>query len=151
MRPAHPPKYYHQRFNRVPTVEECYMDDVVCIFEAHEQYKRDRKVDAKIVEVLRSRWHHCMRYHGFDQAERCEAMRQEFQDTETNWFIKCECLPDRTEANECACLRRGRVHVHELCCRVLQAGAPPDLGTPTGRKGSETSSGTAVTHLLQKP
>ena len=36
--------YYHQRFPRVPTIDECYMDDKVCMFEANMQYKRDRFV-----------------------------------------------------------------------------------------------------------
>lgn len=34
--------WYHQKFRRVPTIDECYTDDVVCYFEANCQYKRDR-------------------------------------------------------------------------------------------------------------
>ena len=95
MRPATPPKYYHQKFPRVPTVEECYTDDVACIYEAHEQYKRDRKVDSRIIDILRMRWVECMRYHGHDQADRCEKMKQDFLENETNWFIKCELRADK--------------------------------------------------------
>jgi NADH dehydrogenase (ubiquinone) 1 beta subcomplex subunit 10 len=34
--------WYHQKFRRVPTIDECYTDDVVCYYEANEQYRRDR-------------------------------------------------------------------------------------------------------------
>ena len=34
--------WYHQKFHRVPTIDECYEDDMVCYTEANSQYKRDR-------------------------------------------------------------------------------------------------------------
>jgi NADH dehydrogenase (ubiquinone) 1 beta subcomplex subunit 10 len=34
--------WYHQQFRRVPTIDQCYADDVVCDFEATAQFKRDR-------------------------------------------------------------------------------------------------------------
>ena len=34
--------YYHRVYKRVPTVDECGYEDHVCIFEANEQYLRDR-------------------------------------------------------------------------------------------------------------
>ena len=36
--------YYHQNFRRVPTIDECYTDDVVCRFEAQQQFNRDKYV-----------------------------------------------------------------------------------------------------------
>lgn len=36
--------WYHQQFRRVPTIDQCYTDDVVCDFEANQQFKRDRFV-----------------------------------------------------------------------------------------------------------
>lgn len=36
--------WYHQQFRRVPTIDQCYTDDVVCDFEANSQFKRDRLV-----------------------------------------------------------------------------------------------------------
>ena len=84
----HKLKYYHQKFNRVPTIDECYEDDVVCLFEAHEQFKRDRSVDTMIVNILRNRWYECLRYNSHDLAEKCEPMREEYEENQTNWFIK---------------------------------------------------------------
>lgn len=39
-----PSVYYHRKFPRVPTVDECYEADAVCMFEANEQFKRDMYV-----------------------------------------------------------------------------------------------------------
>jgi NADH dehydrogenase (ubiquinone) 1 beta subcomplex subunit 10 len=36
--------YYHRRFKRVPTIDECVLRDMPCVFEANEQYKRDKYV-----------------------------------------------------------------------------------------------------------
>lgn len=38
--PSYP--YYHRKFKKVPTVDECFTDDFVCVYEANEQYKRER-------------------------------------------------------------------------------------------------------------
>ncbi|KAL1380227.1 hypothetical protein pipiens_001428 [Culex pipiens pipiens] len=34
--------WYHQKFRRVPTIDQCYTDDAVCFFEANNQFKRDK-------------------------------------------------------------------------------------------------------------
>ena len=34
--------YYHRQYKRVPTVDECSYGDQVCIYEANEQFMRDR-------------------------------------------------------------------------------------------------------------
>ena len=80
--------YYHQKFHRVPTIDECYDDDIVCQAEAHEQYKRDRRVDSIIINLLRMRYIDCLKYHGRDEAEKCDPLRIEFEDNEVNWFLK---------------------------------------------------------------
>merc|ERR1719323_545307 len=36
--------WYHRRFQRVPTIDECHMDDIPCRTEANLQYFRDRGV-----------------------------------------------------------------------------------------------------------
>ena len=34
--------YYHRRYRRVPTIDECYTNDQTCRFEANEQMIRDK-------------------------------------------------------------------------------------------------------------
>jgi len=82
------PPYYHQEFRRVPTIDECYTDDIACQFEANEQYKRDRKVETMIVEILRNRFTECVFYHGHDEAKKCQPLLDEYNEYTTNWFIK---------------------------------------------------------------
>ena len=41
--------YYHRRYRRVPTIDECEVGDPVCYFEANEQFKRDRSVEYCLV------------------------------------------------------------------------------------------------------
>lgn len=35
-------KYYHRRYPRVKTIDQCEIGDPVCVYEAQEQYKRDK-------------------------------------------------------------------------------------------------------------
>ncbi|KAI1291725.1 NADH dehydrogenase [ubiquinone] 1 beta subcomplex subunit 10 [Halotydeus destructor] len=83
-----PQPYYHQKYRRVPTIDECYTDDVACMFEADQQFKRDRKVDSAIVTILRHRLSECVFYHGFDQSHKCKTLEDEYNDTVENWFIQ---------------------------------------------------------------
>jgi len=87
-RRTNPPAYYHQKFRRVPTIDECYIDDLVCHHEANDQYQRDRKVDGFIMEILKNRWHECVFYHGVDEAHKCQPLLDTWKDAETNLFVK---------------------------------------------------------------
>ncbi|KAI5698953.1 hypothetical protein M8J76_002359 [Diaphorina citri] len=82
-----PYPYYHQKFPRVPTIDQCYDDDSVCKFEANEQFKRDQKVDSVILHILRDRWSKCVMYQGPDQ-EVCLPLRKIYEEAEEAWFSK---------------------------------------------------------------
>lgn len=87
--PNRGPEYnwYHRKYRRVPTIDECYTDDLMCKFEANEQYKRDREVDTKIVNLLGQRRDDCMAYE-IGSKERCQPIIDQFKEAELNWFIK---------------------------------------------------------------
>ena len=38
------PAYYHRKFRRVPNIDQCDVNDAVCMYEAEEQFKRDKLV-----------------------------------------------------------------------------------------------------------
>jgi len=85
--------YYHQKFRRVPTIDQCYTDDQACIWEASEQYKRDKKVDEQILAILRNRYFNCCFYERnvneyYNQEFLCPKQKKEMQDSEINFFIK---------------------------------------------------------------
>lgn len=90
----HQKKYswYHQKYRRVPTIDQCYTDDVVCRFEADQQFRRDRMVDNEILAILRQRQEDCMLYERPDAATKCKDIMEQYQRAAENWFIKCKYL-----------------------------------------------------------
>jgi len=61
-RPAEPEAWYHRRYRRVTTIDECYEDDLVCRTEANEQFQRDMEVEGYIVNLLKNRVEDCIFY-----------------------------------------------------------------------------------------
>ncbi|XP_014205725.1 NADH dehydrogenase [ubiquinone] 1 beta subcomplex subunit 10 [Copidosoma floridanum] len=81
--------YYHQKFRRVPTIDECGTDDPMCEWEAQQQFDRDQMVDNEILSILRQRHEHCVNEDN-DQREgpKCEAIYEYYKQAEANWFGK---------------------------------------------------------------
>jgi len=80
--------WYHQQFRRVPTIDECYTDDLVCQFEADEQFRRDKMVDNDILQILRQRFEDCVFYESPDHMTKCRGIWEYYQKAEENWFTK---------------------------------------------------------------
>ncbi|KAG0720173.1 NADH dehydrogenase [ubiquinone] 1 beta subcomplex subunit 10 [Chionoecetes opilio] len=80
--------WYHRQFRRVPTIDECYTDDIVCFAEANEQYKRDKLVDSDILAILRQRQEDCIIFEKNDHRIKCRDIMQEYDKAAENWFIK---------------------------------------------------------------
>eukprot|EP00088_Acartia_fossae_P036862 TRINITY_DN38051_c0_g1_i1.p1 TRINITY_DN38051_c0_g1~~TRINITY_DN38051_c0_g1_i1.p1 ORF type:complete len:191 (-),score=55.10 TRINITY_DN38051_c0_g1_i1:341-913(-) len=98
--------YYHRHFRRVPQIDECYQDDVVCRAEAQEQFLRDKEVEAEIICILRNRFEDCLMYEkGTGMAayqptnmgvpisvkkgdHKCKRMFETFEKASENFFIK---------------------------------------------------------------
>lgn len=82
--------YYHRKFRRVPNVDECPVGGQTCIYEANEQFKRDRRVDSEIVTLLMQRKLECETYYGMrmDADTHCQKERGDYKEASTNWFIK---------------------------------------------------------------
>ncbi|KAK2152682.1 hypothetical protein LSH36_321g00011 [Paralvinella palmiformis] len=83
-----PPKYYHRRYKRIPSIDECSVGDEVCLYEANEQYKRDMKVESQILIILRHRLLECEFYWSDDKKEKCKKQQDDYKTAETNWFVK---------------------------------------------------------------
>lgn len=84
--------WYHQKFRRVPTIDQCYTDDRVCKFEADQQFKRDRLVDNEVLSILRQRFEDCMLYEGPDGDRKCRPLYEVYQKGAENWFTKCTSM-----------------------------------------------------------
>ncbi|WAQ95708.1 NDUBA-like protein [Mya arenaria] len=76
-RRAERPVYYHRKFARVPTVDQCRIDDEICKMEAGEQHKRDKMVDMCKVKILRKRLSECNWYWQENKFEKCSEQRDD--------------------------------------------------------------------------
>ncbi|OON13435.1 NADH dehydrogenase [ubiquinone] 1 beta subcomplex subunit 10 family protein [Opisthorchis viverrini] len=86
-----PYPYYHQRFRRVPTIETCALDDLVCFHEANMQYERDRAVDRNILRILRRRRDECRAWYKFEEEDVqrfCKDITVDHEEAAVNFFIK---------------------------------------------------------------
>lgn len=87
--------WYHQEFRRVPTIDQCYTDDVTCHFEANQQFKRDKMVENEILNILRQRFEDCVLYEAPDHLTKCKSVLETYEKAVENWFTKCkltECV-----------------------------------------------------------
>jgi len=90
--------YYHRVYKRVPTVDECKVDDELCIWEANKQYQRDKMVDRFIVDILDQRKGQCIRHWHPDQEFNCHKEFKDYKDAQTNWQIKYGDMGVRSDA-----------------------------------------------------
>lgn len=82
--------WYHQEFRRVPTIDQCYTDDVACHFEANQQFRRDKMVENEILNILRQRFEDCVLYEAPDHMVKCKPVYDTYEKAVENWFTKCE-------------------------------------------------------------
>uniref|UniRef100_C1L7L5 NADH dehydrogenase [ubiquinone] 1 beta subcomplex subunit 10 n=1 Tax=Schistosoma japonicum TaxID=6182 RepID=C1L7L5_SCHJA len=86
-----PYPYYHKRYNRVPTVDQCLTDDFACLEEADQQYRRDRLVDMNIVRILRNSKNQCIQWHKHDHEDVnqfCGPLIADYENAAVNYYIK---------------------------------------------------------------
>lgn len=104
-------QYYHRHYRRVPTIDECEIDDQLCMFEADEQFRRDRRVEDAILKILRQRRLDCYFWHQFepDQAKYCKKETDEYFTAETNWFTKYGDMGHRADALSCYMKQKHRM------------------------------------------
>ncbi|XP_073997622.1 NADH dehydrogenase (ubiquinone) PDSW subunit [Rhodnius prolixus] len=101
--------WYHQKFRRVPTIDQCFTDDPICKFEANQQFKRDKAVDSEVLSILRKRFEDCVLYEGPDSKVRCAHIRQQYEEAETNWFIKYGDLGGYGDAEKALLKQKHRI------------------------------------------
>nr|CAG4644494.1 EOG090X0LTN [Lepidurus arcticus] len=92
--------WYHENFRRVPTIDQCYYDDIVCYVEAQEQFNRDKIVENNILQLLRKRVHDCTIYEAPDHLEKCAHLVDQYKEASGNWFMKYGDLGARSTVTE---------------------------------------------------
>ncbi|KAL0279543.1 UNVERIFIED_CONTAM: hypothetical protein PYX00_001073 [Menopon gallinae] len=92
--------WYHEQVRRVPTVDECDVNDAMCIFEADQQFMRDRMVDGNILHILKRRFENCCYLNEPDHKEACDGLYQVYLKSATNFHIKYGDLKYSTGSKE---------------------------------------------------
>ncbi|KAL3115975.1 hypothetical protein niasHT_007275 [Heterodera trifolii] len=75
----HKMPYYHRKISRVPEIDECGVNDRICLFEAEEQFRLDKLVDHYIRDVSFKR---------YDHLYKCAKHVDDYENAELNFFIK---------------------------------------------------------------
>lgn len=94
--PSKGPKYYyyHRKFKRAVPIDECYLNDEACFFEANIEYRRVRLVDKYTLELLRFRRDACHYWqvskHGekYFPSDDCKDIKETYERESTNYHIK---------------------------------------------------------------
>lgn len=93
--PNRGPKYYwyHRKYPRALPIDECYIDDFPCMYEAHLEYERTRKVDRATLDILRFRRDNCWYWHQtnigeFATSDACKDIAETFEREEANYHTK---------------------------------------------------------------
>lgn len=85
--------WYHKRFQRPLPIDECYMDDLACAYEADLEYKRNRMIDKETLALLRYRRDSCHLWNvtakgSWQPSEKCRVEDEVYAREEINFFIK---------------------------------------------------------------
>lgn len=92
--PNRGPKYYwyHRKYDRAVPIDECYVDDYACMWEADIEYKRNKLVESELLKLLSDRYENCLKWergkHGDDNIYQCEKELKDFKQADLNFFIK---------------------------------------------------------------
>lgn len=93
--PNRGPKYYwyHRKYNRTLPIDECYLDDLACVYEANIEFRRNHLVDAHTLDLLRARRDNCFMWWSSTKSrhvvpEECDDIADAYQREEDNFFIK---------------------------------------------------------------
>ncbi|XP_077980567.1 NADH dehydrogenase [ubiquinone] 1 beta subcomplex subunit 10-like [Glandiceps talaboti] len=101
--------YYHEQFRRVPTVDQCNVNDIACIFEADVQWQRDRRVDQEITKILRKRMEDCWVIEGESAIQKCKPVVEQYDREAGHYHTKYGDLGAFGSARKCLMKQKHRM------------------------------------------
>jgi NADH dehydrogenase (ubiquinone) 1 beta subcomplex subunit 10 len=93
--------YYQRQMSRVPDIDTCPVNDLACLWEANEQFRFDKGIDAQIVSILQYQFERCVEMHAKTTGvAKCVKALEEFEESGLNYFIKYGELGGSTDVKD---------------------------------------------------
>jgi len=115
-----PARFYHQKFNRVPNIWECDRNDPVCIFEAEDQFHRDKVVEQEIIRILQERLTKCQIQNKNIADSKCNELFELVESASNAYHIKYGELGVKLNARTCLNKQKNRFIEGRYVERVLK-------------------------------